>query len=60
MIVYIDTDVRTYYIHNTYINTHTHTYIGGSLENFVDSPYYYESELRGGAVTVSFSKYLPW
>jgi hypothetical protein len=26
---------------------------------FVDSPYYSESELRGGAVTVSFSKYLP-
>jgi hypothetical protein len=29
-------------------------------ENFVDSPYYSESELCGGAVTVSFSKYLPW
>jgi hypothetical protein len=27
---------------------------------FVDSPYYYESELCGGAVTVCFSKYLPW
>jgi hypothetical protein len=26
----------------------------------VDSPYYSESELSGGAVTVSFSKYLPW
>jgi hypothetical protein len=26
----------------------------------VDSPYYFESELCGGAVTVSFSKYLPW
>jgi hypothetical protein len=26
---------------------------------FVDSPYYSESELCGGAVTVSFSKYLP-
>jgi len=25
-----------------------------------DSPYYSESELCGGAVTVSFSKYLPW
>jgi hypothetical protein len=33
---------------------------GGQLEKFVDSPYYYESELRGGEVTVSFSKYLPW
>jgi hypothetical protein len=27
---------------------------------FLDSPYYSESELCGGAVTVSFSKYLPW
>jgi hypothetical protein len=26
----------------------------------VDSPYYSESELCGGAVTVSFSKYLHW
>jgi hypothetical protein len=26
----------------------------------VDSPYFSEPELRGGAVTVSFSKYLPW
>jgi hypothetical protein len=26
----------------------------------VDSPYYSQSELCGGTVTVSFSKYLPW
>jgi hypothetical protein len=26
----------------------------------VDLPYYSESELFGGAMTVSFSKYLPW
>jgi hypothetical protein len=32
----------------------------GPFEKFVDSPYYSESELRGGAVTVSFSLYLPW
>jgi hypothetical protein len=32
----------------------------GSFAKFVDSPYYSESELGGGAVTVSFSKYLPW
>jgi hypothetical protein len=31
----------------------------GPFEKFVDSPYYSESELCGGAVTVSFSKYLP-
>jgi hypothetical protein len=31
----------------------------GPFENFVDSPYYLESELCGGVVTVSFSKYLP-
>jgi hypothetical protein len=32
----------------------------GPYAKFVDSPYYSESELYGGAVTVSFSKYLPW
>jgi hypothetical protein len=32
----------------------------GPFEKFVDSPYYSESELYGGSVTVSFSKYLPW
>jgi hypothetical protein len=26
----------------------------------MDSPYYSESELCGGAVTVSFPNYLPW
>jgi hypothetical protein len=31
-----------------------------SFEKVVDSAYYSESELCGGAVTVSFSKYLPW
>jgi hypothetical protein len=35
-------------------------YIRGPFEKFVDSPYYYESKLRGSVVTVSFSKYLPW
>jgi hypothetical protein len=33
--------------------------IRGPFEKFVDSSYYSESELCGGAVTVSFSKYLP-
>jgi hypothetical protein len=32
----------------------------GPFAKFVDSPYHSESELCGGAVTVSFSKYLPW
>jgi hypothetical protein len=32
----------------------------GPFEKFVNSPYYSESELCGGAVMVSFSKYLPW
>jgi hypothetical protein len=32
----------------------------GTFEKLVDSPYYSESELCGGAVTVSFTKYLPW
>jgi hypothetical protein len=31
-----------------------------SFAKFVDSPYYSESDLCGGAVTVFFSKYLPW
>jgi hypothetical protein len=31
-----------------------------SFEKFVESPSYSESELGGGAMTVSFSKYLPW
>jgi hypothetical protein len=31
-----------------------------AIENFVDSPYYSESELCGDEVTVSFSKYFPW
>jgi hypothetical protein len=35
-------------------------HVRGPVAKFVDSPYYSESELRGGAVTVSFSKYLPW
>jgi hypothetical protein len=30
------------------------------FEKFVDSPYYSEAELCGGAVTVCFSKYVPW
>jgi hypothetical protein len=30
------------------------------FEKFVDSTYYSESEICGGAVTVTFSKYLPW
>jgi hypothetical protein len=34
-------------------------YVRGSFEKFVDSAYYSESALCTGAVTVSFSKYLP-
>jgi hypothetical protein len=32
----------------------------GRFEKFMDSPYYFESDLCGGVVTVFFSKYLPW
>jgi hypothetical protein len=35
-------------------------HIRGPFEKFVNSPYFSESELGGGAVTVSLSKYLPW
>jgi hypothetical protein len=31
----------------------------GPFEKFVDSPSYSELEFCGGAVTISFSKYLP-
>jgi hypothetical protein len=34
--------------------------IWGPFEKFRDLPYYSELELCGGAVMVSFSKYLPW
>jgi hypothetical protein len=34
--------------------------IRGLFAKYVDSPYYSKSELCGGAVMVSFSKYLPW
>jgi hypothetical protein len=34
--------------------------VQGPFEKFVDSTYYTESGICGGAVTVSFSKYLPW
>jgi hypothetical protein len=37
-----------------------HFKLRGPFEKFVGSPYYSESELCGGAVTVSFSKYLTW
>jgi hypothetical protein len=30
------------------------------IAKFVDAPYYIESELCGGTVTASFSKYLTW
>jgi hypothetical protein len=30
------------------------------MYKFVDSPYYSQSEICGGAMTVSFSKYFPW
>jgi hypothetical protein len=41
-------------------NTHITQQIRGPFAKFVDSPYYTDSELCEGAVTVSFSKYHPW
>jgi hypothetical protein len=32
----------------------------GLFAKFMDSPCYSKLELRGGAVTVSFLRYLPW
>jgi hypothetical protein len=41
--------------------SHTeYLYIRELFEKFVDLPYYSKLELCGGAVMVSFSKYLPW
>jgi hypothetical protein len=34
--------------------------IWGTFAKFEDSPYHSESELCGGAMTVSFSKFFPW
>jgi hypothetical protein len=44
------------------LNSHSYVsfHLRGPFAKFVDSLYYSESELYGGAVTVSFSKYLPW
>jgi hypothetical protein len=36
------------------------TILQGPFNKFVDSPYYSQTELCVGAVTASFSKYLPW
>jgi hypothetical protein len=32
----------------------------GPFEKFVESPYYFETEVSGGAVTFYFSKYQLW
>jgi hypothetical protein len=42
------------------MKTNSAELIRGPFAKFVDSPYYSESEISGGAVTVSFSKYFPW
>jgi hypothetical protein len=49
-----------YRVHNSPSLDPIPIHIRGRFEKFVDSPYYSESELCGGAVTVSLSKYLPW
>jgi hypothetical protein len=40
--------------------TFTFLYIWRLFAKFMDLPYYSKSELCGGAVMISFSKYLPW
>jgi hypothetical protein len=49
-----------HYVNSIRRNVIFHAYIRGPFAKFVNSPYYSELELCGGAVTVSFSKYLPW
>jgi len=39
---------------------HSNGIIRGPFAKFVYSPYYAESELCGGAMTVSFSQYFSW
>jgi hypothetical protein len=58
-------DGTSKYVTSASFQVHTNTlfmnnFVRGTLEKFVDSLYCTESELCGGAVTVSFSKYLPW
>jgi hypothetical protein len=43
-----------------YIREYRYMFIPGPFAKFVDLHYYSESELCGGTMTVSFSKYLPW
>jgi hypothetical protein len=45
-----------------YVHMHIcmYTYVQGPFAKFMDSPYYSELELCGGAEIVSFLKYLPW
>jgi hypothetical protein len=45
--------------HHRHESLKIYNMVRGPFEKFVDSRYYSESELCGGAVTVSFSKYLP-
>jgi hypothetical protein len=51
-------------LYRGYIDIKNHellnTVIRRPFEKFVDSPYYSESEICGGAVIVSFPKYLLW
>jgi hypothetical protein len=51
-------DMFIYFVFSS--NTLLKTNLLGPFANFLDSPYYSESELCGGAVTASFSKYLPY
>jgi hypothetical protein len=44
----------------SFIENDFNQYIRGPFEKFVDPPYYSESKLCGGALTVFFSKHLPW
>jgi hypothetical protein len=51
--------VTTDSLNCTRSDNRTHS-VRGPFEKFVDSPYYSELKNCGGAVTVTFSKYLPW
>jgi hypothetical protein len=54
------TGAGCYYFVYIFLFALTVVYLRGPFEKFVDPPYHSESELFGGTVTVSFSKYFPW
>jgi hypothetical protein len=61
ILIFMETEISTPFQKCLQLNPiPSHFNVRGSFEKFVDSTYYSESEICGGAMTVFFSKYLPW